>query len=141
VDRSVVQEAIRNNSIESMRAKEDRSTLMQIAGDGRHVNSGEIGRWKSKLTKRNLCLIDDYVGDILDRFGYPRGTAVLAGKEHNALPWDTSKIGISEPRDFNAGVPRPISPVNFNGVHPCANRSLGVRLGGRIANTCCWYPY
>jgi hypothetical protein len=141
VDRSVIQAAIRNNSIESMRAKEDHSALQQIAGEGRHVNSGEIGRWKSKLTERNLRLIDDYVGDVLDRFGYPRGAAVLAGKEHNAMPWDASKIGISEPRDFNPGVARPISPVNFNGVHPCASRSLRVRLGGRIANTFCWYPY
>lgn len=141
VDRSVIQAAIHNNSIESMRAKEDRSSLQQVTGEGRHVNTGQVARWTSKLTERHLRLIDDHVGDVLDRFGYPRGAAVLAGAEPSPLPWHASQIGIAEPKNYKAKVAQPVLPVNFHGAHPCADRPLRVRLGGKIADAFCWYPY
>jgi hypothetical protein len=80
----VIRKAIEANSLQQMRAKEDRektageqSILLgphKSAGeDGRFVRKGSVGGWRSKLTDAQLKIIDRYAGDMLETLGYERG--------------------------------------------------------------------
>lgn len=136
-----IRAAIRNNSVENMRVKEERSKLTKIDGDGRQVNRGNVLGWRSKMTARQILLADECAGDILHRFGYLRGSDFLAGKDTSEPPWDASQLGIAPPRNHSLSAAR-VSRVNLhNGLHPAANRPLRTRVGGQIANAFCWYRY
>lgn len=140
-DGNAIQAAIRNNSVESMRAKEERSRLAKIAGDGRQVNRGDVLGWRGKMTAHQILLVDACAGHILDRFGYPRGSDFLAGRCTTESTWDASQSGIAPPRHHTLSKAR-VSRVDLgSGPHPAANRSLRTRVGGQIANAFCWYPY
>ena len=80
-DANVIQDAIRNNSLERMRAKEKRarttptSTQVNWIGrDGRFVGKGSVGGWREKLTPAQVQLIEDYAGEELARLRYSTGT-------------------------------------------------------------------
>ena len=141
VDMTAIQAAMRSNSLESMRAKEERSRLVKIDGDGRQVNRGNVLGWRNKMTAHQILLVDQCAGHILERFGYPLGVDFLSGKSSTESPWDVSQLGIAEPRNHSSTNTR-APKVDFNsGLHPAANRSLRTRLGGQIANSFCWYGY
>lgn len=80
----VIHKAIEDNSLQQMRAKEDRakkegefSILLgphkNTGEEGRFVRKGSVGGWRSKLTGAQLKLIDDYAGEMLLRLGYELG--------------------------------------------------------------------
>jgi hypothetical protein len=72
VDERVVRNAVKNNTLEAMRAKEDRRTGKKYADEGdRHTRSGSVGGWRERLTREQLQLIETYTGRVLQRLGYP----------------------------------------------------------------------
>ena len=85
-DPSVIQSAIRNNSLERMRAKEDQATnLPKSPGEeGRQVGKGAVRGWRQKLTQSQLEIVDEFAGDLLQRLGYPRGTDSRSETPQNA---------------------------------------------------------
>jgi hypothetical protein len=81
VDPSVVHSAVINNSLEKMRAKEDRAARLPKSPreEGRQVGKGAVQGWRKKLTEQQLEIVDEFAGDMLDRLGYPRGTSQGVG--------------------------------------------------------------
>jgi Sulfotransferase domain len=84
-DFQVIRKAIEDNSLQQMRAKEDRaakagehSPLLAShknnGEDGRFVRKGAVGGWRSKLTEAQIKIIDQYAGDVLQNLGYEPGT-------------------------------------------------------------------
>jgi hypothetical protein len=73
IDLNIVRHAIGNNTVERMRAKENRRRSMNSSGleKDRHVRSGAVGSWREKLTDAQLQLIERYAGEGLKRLGYP----------------------------------------------------------------------
>lgn len=80
----VIRKAIENNSLQQMRAKEDRarkagepSALLgshkSNREDGRFVRKGSIGGWRGKFTDAQVKLGEKYAGEILARLGYEPG--------------------------------------------------------------------
>ncbi len=68
-----VQNAIANNTIERMRAKEDqaRSTLFKdYRTDLRFVRGGTVGGWRAKLSTTQIRLIEELAGAALRRLNY-----------------------------------------------------------------------
>jgi aryl sulfotransferase len=77
-DRELIREVIRNNSLENMRLKEDRSTKYDVNRLGRRsgeehrfVRKGSVGGWRERLTPAQVQLIEEYTADALSRLGYP----------------------------------------------------------------------
>jgi len=85
-DPSAVRNAIANNTLERMRAKEDsvrkpdvkltKGTLLRGHKKGRFVGKGALGGWREKLTPEQLQLIDRYAGEAMQRLGYPLSSQV-----------------------------------------------------------------
>jgi hypothetical protein len=80
VDRTLVRNAITNNSLDRMRAKEDASikynpqTLKRQSGEEhRFIRKGAVGGWRERLTDAQVKLIEKYAGNGLARLGYPAG--------------------------------------------------------------------
>ena len=84
-DFQVIRKAIEDNSLQQMRAKEDRaaeagehSPLLAShknnGEDGRFVRKGAVGGWRSKLTDAQIKIIGQYAGDVLQTLGYELGT-------------------------------------------------------------------
>ena len=84
-DREAIGRAINNNSLDAMRAKEDRAHTQDAHGrmtpprssraEGRFVHKGEVAGWVGKLTAAQLDLVDRRAGQILLRLGYPLSSA------------------------------------------------------------------
>jgi Sulfotransferase domain len=83
-DLQIIRKAIENNSLQQMRAKEDkarkageRSVLLEsrksTQEDGRFVRKGAVGGWRGTLTNAQLKIIDQYAGDMLATLGYEHG--------------------------------------------------------------------
>jgi Sulfotransferase domain len=66
--------AIANNSLERMRAKEDRSP-QKASVKGRFVRSGSMQKWRTELSQNQLRMIDELAGNTLRRLDYPISTA------------------------------------------------------------------
>ncbi len=68
-----IREAIANNSVERMQAKEKASkTLVKSKGEeGRFVRKGAVAGWREKFTEQQLRLVDQQAGAVLQRLGYP----------------------------------------------------------------------
>jgi hypothetical protein len=66
--------AIANNSLERMRAKEDRSP-QKASVKGRFIRNGSVQRWRIDLTPNQLQMIDDLAGNTLRRLDYPASTS------------------------------------------------------------------
>jgi hypothetical protein len=83
-DAGKIRKAIENNSLQNMRAKEDRakkagehSILLgdrkSQEEDRRFVRKGSVGGWREKLTEAQVNLIQEYAGDTLAAIGYEPG--------------------------------------------------------------------
>jgi hypothetical protein len=70
VETPAVTRAVENNSLERMRAKEDRSPRKASVRD-RFVRSGSVEKWRMELSPKQLQMVEQAVGDILLRVGYP----------------------------------------------------------------------
>jgi hypothetical protein len=79
VDPKVIREAVANNSVERMRAKEVQSP-QKASKQGRFIRSGSVGGWRGRLSDGQLELIWRYAGSALERLGYP-GASSPAEKE------------------------------------------------------------
>lgn len=135
VDSSAVETAIRNNSLEKMREKEDQAEKFPKAPgeEGRHVGRGAIEGWRQKLSPRQAQIVDEYASDILKRFGYATGaTSYSAGNPASGTQVTEAYLG--ELTDIPEAHPRVIT--NHSG-----QRALRVRMGGEIANLFSWYRY
>jgi hypothetical protein len=83
-DCRIIRRAIEDNSLQQMRAKEDKarrtgepSVLLAShksgREDGRFVRKGAVGGWRSKLTHDQLKVINQYAGDVLATLRYESG--------------------------------------------------------------------
>jgi hypothetical protein len=83
-DLRIIRKAIEDNSLQQMRAKEDKArrageqtALLEankkIGEEGRFVRKGAVGGWRSKLTDAQIKIIDQYAGDMLATLGYESG--------------------------------------------------------------------
>jgi hypothetical protein len=79
-----IRRAIENNTLQQMRAKEDKakkagehSILLghrtSKEEDRRFVRKGAVGGWRGKLTDAQVKLVEDYAGDTLTAVGYEPG--------------------------------------------------------------------
>lgn len=73
VEPEAVKRAVANNSLEQMRAKEDRSP-QRASVRGRFVRSGSPQKWRTELSPRQLQMVEQAAGDSLCRMGYPIGS-------------------------------------------------------------------
>jgi hypothetical protein len=84
-DPQVIRRAIENNTLQQMRAKEDKA---KKAGEtsillgrrteafdetSRFVRKGAVGGWRSKLTDAQVKIVEQYAGDTLATLGYEPG--------------------------------------------------------------------
>jgi len=70
VNEEKIRIAVENNSIQNMRAKEDREPV-RASIKGRFVREGKVRGWLSKLTPAQVRLIEEHAGPMLSRLGYP----------------------------------------------------------------------
>jgi hypothetical protein len=82
VDERKIAAAVTNNSIEQMRAKENRarttptsSQVSWIGKGGQFVRDGSIRGWRDKLTPEQVAIIERHAGTELYRLGYSTGAA------------------------------------------------------------------
>lgn len=81
---SQLAEAIENNSVRRMQAKEDRALPADVApGDPnyRWVGEGAVMGWQSKLSAGQVALLESKMGDVLTRLGYPMGAQLERNEE------------------------------------------------------------
>jgi hypothetical protein len=78
VDQERVESAVRGNSVERMRDKEDRTPQIGASSgeENRFVRRGVVGGWRSKLTPSQLELLHRYVASMLSRLGYASSGSV-----------------------------------------------------------------
>jgi hypothetical protein len=80
----VIRKAVEDNTLQRMRAKEDRAKaagehsilLGSHKSDGeesRFVRTGSVGGWRNKLTPAQVNLIEQYAGETLAALGYEPG--------------------------------------------------------------------
>ena len=82
VDATAVRNAIRNNTVEAMRAKEDRRAGKKYTDEGdRHTRGGLVGGWHKRLSREQLQLIEHYTGKVLLRLGYPLAEELSSAQE------------------------------------------------------------
>ncbi len=102
VNREHIRQAIANNSVEKMRAKEDTSVKYdpktvgrKLGEERRFIRKGAVGGWRAKLTDAQVQVIEEYAGSALARLGYPIGSAA----RESAKPHAETK---AEPRTLAA---------------------------------------
>jgi len=72
-DAQPIEAAIRDNSLERMREKEDRASTKKTRNRGgvhRFVGAGSVGGWKERLSDQQLEVLEQAAGDSLTRLGY-----------------------------------------------------------------------
>jgi hypothetical protein len=84
VSEEQIKTAVANNSIQSMRAKEDKEPV-KASIRGRFVRDGKVRGWVSKLTPAQVRLIDQHAGSALLRLGYPLSTELSAEEGTNLV--------------------------------------------------------
>jgi hypothetical protein len=89
-DRSTVERAVANNSVQKMREKEDRlytqenysavpsRPVKSVQPGGRFIRSGRMGGWQEKLNQGQLEVIEQHTAHLLQRLQYPVATSDLA---------------------------------------------------------------
>ena len=83
-DAAAIREAVENNSLKKMRAKEDSArreapkagkaplrTMENRSEGNRFVREGKVAGWRERLTAAQLALIEQQAGASLKRLGYP----------------------------------------------------------------------
>jgi hypothetical protein len=90
-----LESAIRSNSIEGMRAKEDRSPQIGRSSSEEHrfVRRGSVGGWRGKLTPAQSELIGQYVDSTLRLLGYENETPA-SGLTHQGFDF---AVKVSQP--------------------------------------------
>jgi hypothetical protein len=133
---AVIQAAIRNNTLERMRAKEDQAKkLPKVAGEeGRQVGKGAIEAWRDRLTPRQLEIVEEFAGETLARLNYPSG---LSNRPAVRKPTREVKPGSPNIRVQPARIITACSQSRDSAV----DRALRIRVGGQIANLFSWYQY
>lgn len=83
-DLDVIRNAVANNTVERMRAKEDASKkydprrLGRRSGEEhRFIRKGSVGGWRDRLTEAQVQLIEQYAGSALARLGYPHSSSSI----------------------------------------------------------------
>jgi estrone sulfotransferase len=79
VDREIIAEAIADNTVDKMRARENRAQTLHKSDreEGRFVRKGSVMGWREKLTEPQLELIEQYAGETLTRMGFPTWKTVV----------------------------------------------------------------
>jgi hypothetical protein len=79
VQPDTIAEAIADNTLEQMRARENRAQKLHKAEreEGRFVRKGAVMGWRDKLTEPQLELIENYAGPTMARLGYPSWKSVV----------------------------------------------------------------
>lgn len=77
VDPVRIRRAVANNSVQSMRQKEDQHfgrSPQEGNGyeSGRRVHIGSVGRWQQRLSAEQVDLIEQHAGELMERLGYTR---------------------------------------------------------------------
>lgn len=73
----IIRQAIANNSVQRLRAKEEHAFAtgvslagQPIRGGGRYIRNGSSGEWRERLTGPQAKLIEDHARELLASFGY-----------------------------------------------------------------------
>lgn len=79
----IIAEAIADNSLERMRAREKKAQKLHQTDseEGRFVRKGAVMGWREKLTEPQLELIEKYAGETMARAGYPSWKTVARQSE------------------------------------------------------------
>jgi hypothetical protein len=82
-----IAEAIADNTVERMRARENRAQKLHKSDkeEGRFIRQGAIMGWREKLTEPQLELIEKYAGETLARLGYPSWKTVARQNSEQQL--------------------------------------------------------
>lgn len=85
VEAGAVRSAIANNTAQRMHEKEQHSPQMSDKApkpsgpdESKFIRGGKVGGWRSRLSERQIELIEEHCGDVLQRMGYPTGRQVEA---------------------------------------------------------------
>jgi hypothetical protein len=77
LDGEIIRAAIRNNSFQNMRKKEEEAPQIgydprtkSIAEDKRFVRSGKVGGWRERLTQEQIARLTESGGEMLVRLGF-----------------------------------------------------------------------
>jgi len=65
-----IRQAVANNSVERMKAKEKESP-QRASKKGQFIRSGSVGGWRNTLTEAQIAVVRDNAGPLLTRLGYP----------------------------------------------------------------------
>jgi hypothetical protein len=99
VDPEKMKLAVANNSIQQMRAKEDKEPV-PASVKGRFVRDGAVRGWVPKLTPAQVHLIEKHAGNALIRLGYPLSSELEAEVVPNPLSLDrVSELPYSIPME------------------------------------------
>ena len=69
-DEARIRQAIANNSVERMKAKE-KETPQRASKKGQFIRSGSVGGWRANLNEAQIKIVRDHATDLLNRLGYP----------------------------------------------------------------------
>lgn len=85
-DPEAVRQAIANNSVERMRAKELDSPRKATVR-GKFIGAANVQGWRSKLSDEQLELIEHHAGEVMLRMGYPlaSGEPISARSENSRV--------------------------------------------------------
>ena len=103
VDREIVANAVQNNSLQRMRAKEDLALAngVEVSGEtmrsrGRSVRRGSVGGWMETLTRQQAELIENHAGELLATLGYSSMSTLLS-QELDAVAMSGDDLADSGP--------------------------------------------
>jgi hypothetical protein len=65
-----IRQAIANNSVERMKAKE-KETPQRASKKGQFIRSGSVGGWRANMTEAQVKVVRDHASGLLERMGYP----------------------------------------------------------------------
>jgi|SRR3984957_1161245 len=69
-DEARIRQAIANNSVERMKAKE-KETPQRASKKGQFIRSGSVGGWRANLNDAQVKIVRDHATTLLTRLGYP----------------------------------------------------------------------
>jgi hypothetical protein len=95
VSEKKIKVAVENNSIQKMRAKEDREPV-KASVKGRFVRDGAVRGWVSKLTPEQVRLIEKHAGSALVRLGYPLSSQMNSNVNRGATPFPVAISAVRE---------------------------------------------
>jgi len=65
-----IRQAVANNSVERMKAKEKESP-QRASKKGQFIRSGSVGGWRANMTEAQVSIVRKHAGSLLERLGYP----------------------------------------------------------------------